>query len=229
MTTFDPTGLGANITLSNGNLTGTYAAGQTTWNLALSTTTKSSTDGKVYIEFLVVTLPNDGTFNGADWSCGFGKGQSTGSFIGATGDDGWQRADMASFDGGAEGIVTYTTANRGWTTAVAGDVLAFAIDFASGKAWAAKNNTFGGSPGAGTNPAWTWTPAGSWFAVWGAVATSSVNAPSCTLRPNAASQSYAAPSGFSAWDAAGGTTKLFLTSSLNGLGAGGAFFHDRLA
>lgn len=203
MTTWDTGNAGTGLTFSNGNRTVTAASTSGTWLAVLANTSKST--GKAYWEILLGPLPNDGSVNGGNIQIGFAKNdQTVNGYIGQTGNDGWVRADMATYDGGAEGVVSYTTGNRGYTSAVANDVIGFAIDCDAGKLWVAKNNTFGGNPGAGTNPAFTWTPGGNWYPIWACFNGGYSADPSATLRTAVPDQSYTAPSGFTAWDAGGG-------------------------
>ena len=77
----------------------------------------------------------------------------------------------------------------------AGDVIAFAVDDNTGAAWILRNNvSLGGSPSAGTSPLFAFTPGTELLPLMGQH--SEVGA-SSTLRLSAASQSYAAPTGFS--------------------------------
>lgn len=208
ISTWDSSNKGTNIVLSNGNLTAANPHVSSNWACVLSSTSKSS--GKVYAEQLIVTLPNDGVSNGASFQIAFAlNNQSLNSYISASGDCGFVRADMSVSDGAASGVVSYTTGNRGYTSAVAGDVIQIAIDLDAGKAWTGKNNTFGGDPAAGTNPAFTWTPGGSWFIAFGANPVTGSNDPASTLHTATSNQTYSAPSGFTAWDGAGGAGGFF--------------------
>ena len=92
-------------------------------------------------------------------------------------------------------------------SAVQNDVFQIAVDFAAGGIWFGKNNVWSNSsnPTTGTLPIISFVPAtvGALFA-----AQSFVFMPgngSWTLQSTAASQKYAPPSGFSAWDSAAPT------------------------
>ena len=81
------------------------------------------------------------------------------------------------------------------------DVWAMAIDFGAGSVWGARNNVWFNSsnPATGTLPIASFVPA----TVGALFAGLSFNyaGHTWTLQPTAASQTYAPPSGFSAWDA----------------------------
>ena len=82
----------------------------------------------------------------------------------------------------------------------AAGVARYAVDFTAGKVWVGKNTTWLGSgdPGAGTNHAYTFTPAtvGALFPASGATSSS---VPTTTLLTAASQFEQAVPSGFSAW------------------------------
>lgn len=204
---WDATNKGSSLVRSGSNLiiTNPHNAGANQWNCVIADLGK--TTGKLYFEIVAGTMP-DNVQTGASMQIGFAKNdQNYNSFMGASGTDGWLRADMSSFDGAGDGGVTYTTANRGWTSVVATDVTGWALDLDAGKAWSAKNNTFGGSPSAGTNPCFTWTAGGTWYPCWGSNSGFSVADPSATIHATDTNQTYSPPSGFTAWDvAAGGGT-----------------------
>ena len=79
-----------------------------------------------------------------------------------------------------------------------------AIDFDAGKAWIGYNNTYGGTPGSGTNPAFTWSAGGTWYFV--AAMNDNDGLQQVTAAFAAAGQTYSPPSGFAAWDSATNTT-----------------------
>ena len=87
------------------------------------------------------------------------------------------------------------------TTPVVNDVMALAIDFTAGKIWIAKNGVWYGSsdPATGTLPAMTFIPA-TVGALFPAMCLYSATDGAWTLQAGAASQKYAPPASFSAWD-----------------------------
>ena len=85
---------------------------------------------------------------------------------------------------------------------VSGDVFSVAVDFSSGSMWFVKNNVWANSsnPVTGSLPIISFVPA----TVGALFPTVSVQNPSdgvWTLHTAAASQAYAPPAGFKAWDA----------------------------
>ena len=179
------------MTLSNAGLTVT-PSGTGAWQTIR--TTVSKTAGKLYVEFKTL------------------------SPIASSGGMGWGVADTG-FGGTYLGSANYSGGNIGGTTLVSSgftsnyaivnygdqnDVWALAVDFAAGKIWIAKNNAWqnGSNPATGSLPFISFVPAtvGALFpamSFFGAVASTGV----WTLQATTASQTYAAPSGFKAWDA----------------------------
>jgi hypothetical protein len=183
--TFDPLNFGTHIILSNGNLTATGDA--VNWSSVLTVGFK--TTGKAYAEFLVTVVADpSGTQLGIA-----NNNQNVNTFLGAAGDAAFTKFDDSG--AAASGKFTANGANLPTYSATTGDVLALAIDFDAGKGWAAYNNTFGGSPAAGTNPFITWTAdASNIFIAFGDAAGNAA-----TLRPTSGSQSFSPPAGFTAW------------------------------
>lgn len=185
----DASAIGA--TLSNGGLT--VATSVASWNSLRGTSSKTS--GKLYVEILMNAAPST-----TQW-CLLGFASSSfaiGSYLGTSNYSmGFQPhyswAGSAGFNAGNVGSMPNPATN---------DVWGLAIDFAAGNIWVAQNNTwlFSGNPGGGTGPAVTFAPAtvGALFP-----ALSINNGPpsgTFTLQPTAASQKYAPPAGFTAWD-----------------------------
>lgn len=218
ISTWDPAFRGSEITLSGGDLIATHVAGGSIWAATLSNTFKSS--GKVYAELLMTSVSD----NGEAFQLGFAQTNiDINQYLDFQGDTGWLRADMSSFDGGANGT-TFFTANRGFTSVATGNVVGIAFDFTAGKAWFAKNNTFGGSPAGGTSPAFTWTPGSNWrIAIASYVGTSTHDA-TVTLHADYTNQTYTPPSGFDPWDGAapgGGVALSRIIPQSSGLMIGG--------
>ena len=189
------------MTLSNGGLTVTAnAAGgyQTVRG------TISQTSGKFYIEFNMV----GGSMNGVTGDPEFGLATagfspldyighnpiSAGTFSGATG-------SLSPVN--PSGDFTANTIIGGVFPAL-NDVWAIAVDLTAGKYWVAQNNVWFGSgnPAAGANPMISIVGAGLGQAYFPAMAlrNGAANTGVWTLQPTAASQTYAPPAGFQAWD-----------------------------
>ena len=174
------------MTLSNGGLT--VAANTGGW--ASIRNTVSHTSGKAYIEFL------GNVVSGATDLFGLANaGFVSNTYLGA-----------ANYSVGL-----YNSGNQasGFTMNYAipqvpaiNDVWALAVDFTAGRVWIAQNNVWlgGSNPATGSLPVASFTPAtvGALFA-----GMSFIGGPyTWTLQATAASQKYAPPAGFSAWDSA---------------------------
>ena len=185
------------MTLSNGGLTVTPSANAGFQSVRSSI---SQTAGKFYVEFKALG-PNAkatqmawGIANGAFNPVGYlgGSGSSIGAF----------NVNAGNFvTAGFTSIIAL-----GAPTIVANDVWAIAIDLTAGKYWMAQNNVWagGGSPSAGTSPMVTIGGVAAGQAYFPAVSLESANS-AWVLQSTAASQKYAPPSGFSAWDSAAPT------------------------
>jgi hypothetical protein len=142
--TLDPTKTGANLTLSGGNLTVTNTVAAT-WAASIGTLSHSS--GKFYFEAaMVVDVAGNMVVGLMDattetWNAYF-IGQDTHSwgYVGVNGD-----------------TVHNTSFTSFGATYAQGDVIGVAVDFGTGNAWFAKNNTYqaSGNPATGANPALT--------------------------------------------------------------------------
>ena len=183
------------MTLSNGGLTVT-GSGAGVWQSIRSSVNKTS--GKLYIEFstsatvagnIVLGLASAG-FNIAD-----NLGDNPYSF-------GWQLPGGYSY--GSAGFTAVNITNLYTGSPAANDVLALAIDFTAQQIWIAHNNVWGGSsnPATGTVPNFSFVLATT-GALFAGLSFNGANSGVWTLQSTAASQKYAPPSGFSAWD--GGT------------------------
>jgi hypothetical protein len=189
------------MTLSNGGLTVnvTAASLHNAWQILRAST--SQTSGKLYVEFSTSTGMT--TTLHAGWAS---AGVNINSYLGDSNYSlGFNPIAGAAFVGAG-----FAAGNPDAVGAAANDVFAFAINFATGNIWLAHNNVWmgGGVPGgevnptAGTGPLATFTPAtvGALFPAM-AFSTSGSNG-TWTLQSTAASQKYAPPSGFVAWDSA---------------------------
>ena len=180
------------MTLSNGGLTAT-GSGATNYETVRGSAGKAS--GKLYVEFKLTTASTNTIFWGvAD------AGFNPASFLGNNSISAGTQPG-ACYDSGG-GFVAGTTV-PGATTPAINDVWALAVDFTAGLVFIAQNNVWNASsnPATGSVPLFTFTPAlaGTLFpamSFYGATGT-------WTLQPTAASQKYAPPSGFTAWDGVG--------------------------
>ena len=182
------------MTLSNGGLTVT-GSGVAAWGAVRGSI--SQTTGKLYVEF---KIGSNIAINDAAHQIQLGlasAGFNIGSYLGSSN---YSFADVvnygtlyvsAGFSGGSTPLATSLSVN---------DVLMAAIDFGAGKVWLGLNNTWsGGSPG-GSGQMVNFTPA-TVGALFPAIALNGATGV-VTLQATAASQKYAPPSGFGAWDSA---------------------------
>ena len=172
------------MTLSNGGLTVT----NTVANKSIRGTV-SRTAGKLYVEFLANTSGTSEVFGLA--SAGFDSSGILGSSNYSGGVD-WQVNHVSS--GFSSLFETSTFAHTG-------GVWSIAVDFAAGSIWMAYNGFWLNSlndPSNGAPPILSFVPAtvGALFPT----ITPELAGDVWTLQPTAASQTYAPPAGFSAWD-----------------------------
>ena len=197
------------MTLSNGGLTVnvTAASLHNSWQILRGSISKTA--GKVYVEF-IANAPMPTTVHAGLASTGV----DINSYLGASN----YSVGMNIITGPI--FVSAGFASTGGIQHAApinsGDVIGFAIDFAIGNVWFSRNNVWdtgtpgaeatpavGGDPFGGVSPLATFTPAtvGALFPAM-AFADNGGNGV-WTLQSTAASQKYAPPAGFSAWDASG--------------------------
>ena len=184
------------MTLSNGGLTVTVGEGA--WASVRGTISKAS--GKLYVEFLANTAMGAVGFEGYGFAS---SGFAPTSYLGSSN---YSAGINATANNVSAGFTSNYTIN---SPPHSGDVWALAVDFAAGSIWIAKNNawlTAGGvasakDPAGGTMPVISFAPA-TVGALFPALNFYQQNAGEdvWTLQPTAASQKYAPPSGFSAWD-----------------------------
>ena len=182
------------MTLSNGGLTVTQP--NAVWGSIRGSTSHAT--GKYYVEFLVgpssPTLVVVGLAN-----AGFVVTSYLSTSIYSEG---------SSFAGGgtiaSAGFVVNT--NSSTYTPASGDVFQIAVDFDAGKIWLGVNNAswpgVAGNPATGTAPWVSIVAPALGLAFYPAISLSGPSA-TWTLQSTAASQKYAAPSGFTAWDSGG--------------------------
>jgi hypothetical protein len=184
-TTLDPATKSSLVTLSNGNLTATGTTGVGEPQGTRSTVAKTS--GDWYFEVRYDT--KDGSSQGV--SVGLvNSSQSLTSF---------QRPGQTTGNGISlhpSGIVYFNSSSTGPITPkadTAGDVIMVAFKTSTGKVWFGEGGTWDGDPAAGTGG--YSSGLAEFYAFVGPL-----NADVTTARFDSASQTYAAPTGFTAWD-----------------------------
>lgn len=197
--TWSPTDIGASITLSNGNLTGTRTTSASWYAVRGQVMYKSS--GKWYWE---VTVSSGG--DGYD-IIGIGTAAENLTYPGSsTNGYGYQGLNGRKYYGGA-----YTS----WgSTFGVGDTIGVALDLDEGKIWWSKNGVWqvSGDPGAGSNPAYT-EIAGTFYPMVGMYSLNN----QVTARFTPASFLHTTPSGFLPFanTFADNTKKIAITTSDN--------------
>lgn len=175
------------MVLSNGGLTVTT----NTANWQTIRSTNSKTTGKVYVEFYINSFSSSMMFGLAN--AGFDVTVSNSYLGSAIYSVGMQPTAGVNASSG------FTSNYGGVPAAGNGDVLGIAVDFGAGSVWIAKNNVWvgGSNPATGSLPIVSFVPAtvGALFPGYSVFTVSTV-----TLQPTSSSQTYAAPSGFSAWN-----------------------------
>lgn len=172
--TWQPSPIGADWALSNGNLTATGSGQNGNWVVTANT---GKGAGKVYWEILVVAKNSTFDYTGLVIST---KGTGNTGVQGASFEMLWKADGNWSVAGG--------TAPAAFAT---NDVLGFAFDFSTGKIRAFKNNVE-----QGLSPAFSATTP---YKI-GCTNTFGSSPNTFTLRTSAASQSYSPPAGYVAWD-----------------------------
>ena len=192
--TWNPSDKGANVTLSNGNMSAEANAANA--DSVRATTSKSS--GKWYWEILIDRNTVDGNTVGA--------GTSSASLVEVPGYDangyGYNSASGEKIH--SNSWVAY---GSDFTT---NDIIGIALDLDNGKIWFAKNNVWqaSGNPATGTNAAYTGL-SGIFFPMYSPKSEYDPDPPDkATARFTAAAQTYSSPSGFSAFENVLTATKL---------------------
>jgi hypothetical protein len=178
------------LTLSNGGLT--VSSTGSGWRTVRNTTSKTS--GKLYIEISI-----DSTDFWSGQMFGFANASFDVSPINTYLGSANYSVGLQTQSGGF-GSSGFTVNYSGLPNGEVGSTWGLAIDFAAGKIWIAFRGTWVNSsdPAAGTLPIVSFVPA-TVGALYAAASTSSIQV--LTIHSIAASQMYAAPSGFKAWDA----------------------------
>ena len=180
------------MTLSNGGLT--VVATTSTWQSIRGSI--SHTSGKYYMEFWASGTPG---------SPNSGLGLADAGFVATN------YLSTSNYSAGCSNSGAVVLASSGFTAGSgcssyapsANDVFQIAVDLTAGKIWIGINNVWeAGNPGAGTGQMINIVSPALGLALY---PTMSVNLPTSgiwTIKGSAASQKYAPPSGFTAWDAA---------------------------
>jgi hypothetical protein len=186
VTTWNPADKGANILLSNGNLTA-----EANLNYAMDSVraTESKSSGKHYWEVRVDDFMND---------VRIGVGNSSATLDEKVGHDanGWSYSNYWSY-----GSTYHNNVKATWGNDFAiGDIIGVALNLDTGKIWFAKNNVWqeSGDPAAGTNEAYSGL-SGSLFPMVG-LARNSTTDDEVTARFSPGDQTYSPPSGFTAYE-----------------------------
>ena len=178
------------MTLSNGGLTVT-GSGSAGWGSIRGTI--SHTSGKVYVEFST-SVAMTGNIMAGLASSGFTSTVYLGSSNYSVGD----RVDQTNLTYESTGFVQ--VASHAGGSIAANDVIGIAVDFTAQKIWWSHNNTwFNANPSTGTAEQVDFVAA-TVGALFPALSLGAAGAGVWTLQATAASQKYAPPSGFSAWD-----------------------------
>ena len=188
-------GFPAGYTLSNGNLDASGDA-NSGWKTMWATNPK--TTGKVYAEFKAVAVAS--SFLGY---IGFSNSDmSFEDYLGSNDSNGGPSVKSAGmWDSNGQATPGYTqvwSGNLGNRSV--NDIYMLALDITGGKAWIGKNGTWGnsGDPVAGTNPWCTGLVDGEMHFLSCSIYTGTGN--TWRLQTTAASQTYAAPSGYTPWN-----------------------------
>jgi hypothetical protein len=188
------------MTLSNGGLTVTPNASAAYQSVR---GTNSKTSGKFYVEFAMT----GGTVPVAGGDPGIGLADAGFNPVGYISQTPYSMGMII-------GVGNVTVGNPSGSFAalhssiyypVLNDVLAIAVDLTAGKIWLAVNNAWlsAGNPATGANPMATFTAPllGATFFPAMTLRSGASLTGVWTLQAAAANQKYAAPSGFTAWDA----------------------------
>ena len=186
------------MTLSNGGLTVT-PSGSAWQSIRISS---SKTSGKFYIEFANSAASSTADIQFGLASSGFDPSSYLGSSVYSGG---------SVINSGGNVVSAGFTGNYNPAPSpiepVPNDVFSLAVDFTTGSMWLGHNNVWlgGSNPSTGSLPVISFVPA-TVGALFAGIAIYGANHGVWTLQPTAASQTYAPPAGFSAWDAPAGVT-----------------------
>ena len=183
------------FTLSNLNLSAS-AGGSSSFN-SIRTTRAAPTSGKLYLEFAMSNVVNDqyiyGLADGVNFTVASNYPGNTNYSAGFEPANG----NINLSDG-------FTLLSTGWAVnVVEGDVIGMAVDCTHQLVWFSWNNSwFSSNPATGLSPFFSYarSTTGVLYPVYAVV---SSFGDVVTLQATAASQKYAPPAGFVAWDSAG--------------------------
>ena len=180
------------MVLSNGGLTVDYP-GAANWISIRSSIGKTA--GKLYVEFYVSTSTAGQVF--------FGLASSSFVITDNLGTTAYSLG-IAPFFASSNTVGFSFNYQAASVFPQMNDVWALAVDFTAGLFWFAQNNVWegGSNPGTGLLPMGSFVPA-TVGALFAGLSFHTSTQGTWTLQPTAASQKYAPPSGFSAWDGAG--------------------------
>lgn len=191
--TWNPADKGANVTLSNGNMSAEANAS----NADSVRATASKASGKWYWEILI-------DVNATDHVVGIGTSSASITEIPGYDANGYGYNASMGEKGHSN---TWDLYGDSYTT---NDIIGIALDLDNGKIWFAKNNVWqaSGDPAAGTNAAYTGL-SGTFFPMHSPADFPDPDpADKATARFTVADQTYAAPSGFAAFESASTLTNL---------------------
>lgn len=181
-TTWNPSDKGANVTLSNGNKTGSLAGGVSGSVRSI----KGQSSGKWYAEVKNTSATQEALCIGiANASMGLSSYMIVANGYCVIWDGrAWNGSSLAAY-------CNASTTNT---------VMAIACDFSTGKVWFGPAGVWGGggSPSAGTGQAFTVPTSTTYYLAAGA---SSSVAESWIINAGSSAFTYSPPSGFSAWGA----------------------------
>jgi hypothetical protein len=195
-TTWNSADKSSSMTLSSGNLTATQSGSG--WHAVRNTAGKSS--GKWYWEITITNLPIPGEI-----SNGILKSTTTLDPVGNF--NGVGTGNIFTYDRHGEKANGDGTNPSYGTAYVTGNIVAFAVDFDTGKIWAANNSTgslvwqASGDPVAETNEMYSGI-SGTYMPSFEA----GIDAGSVTANFGAAAFTYTPPTGYSAWDTTAATS-----------------------
>lgn len=187
---FDPAQIGPQVVLSNGDRRATITVNAGQQSRAYTLAGKSS--GNFYMEFSImsqtsITSPRLGIAPaGASLTTGVGFGATEWAII--------------TNSSGNPLLLNNNTNSPFGTVIGAGDIIGIAVNFTTSHLWFAKNNTWmaSGDPASDTNPAATISAATTYFPCVSYAQTAGT--PDIAQINSPASQTFAPPAGFSAWN-----------------------------
>lgn len=178
--TWNSSDKGANITLSNGNLD---ATGATDFDSVRATVGRSN--GLRYFELLATAVSGTNVIVGIATS-----GADLTTWVGNSASGAGHQSNGTDYVNGP------TLVNDPTTSIVTNDVISFAVNFVTGKAWIGINGTWlsSGNPAAGTNE-WVSGISGTWYPT----ASPSNASGAVRIRTKTSQFTQSVPTGFISW------------------------------